>query len=225
MKWTKVTIESWTASFRYPNLISGYQPTLEVPGISTVLGLLSGALGKNIDMSRNYEIGYYFEYVGKTVDLETIYQFEMNKNTVSNKTKSNVIKREILFENKLILYLNDSEMIDALKNPAYPILLGRSSDLAHVSSVETVDLEGQENAKNIRGQIIPINEYVVPGTIQALPTYFTNELPRKNIGTKPYSIVPHYLENREHEYSIPVQHDPSIGKAGVDIYFHKIDFH
>ena len=42
----KIDITSWTASFRYPNLISGYQPTLEVPPLGTVLGLLNAAAGK-----------------------------------------------------------------------------------------------------------------------------------------------------------------------------------
>jgi len=36
MKVFRIDITSWTASFRYPNLISGVQPTLEVPPLSTI---------------------------------------------------------------------------------------------------------------------------------------------------------------------------------------------
>ncbi|WP_298938611.1 CRISPR-associated protein Cas5, partial [uncultured Dysgonomonas sp.] len=39
MKTHRIKINSWTSSFRYPNLISGFQPTLEVPPVSTVMGL------------------------------------------------------------------------------------------------------------------------------------------------------------------------------------------
>ena len=42
----RVRLSSWTCSFRYPNLISGFQPTLHVPPVSTVLGLLNAAAGR-----------------------------------------------------------------------------------------------------------------------------------------------------------------------------------
>ena len=41
MRIYRIEITSWTASFRYPNIISGYQPTLCVPPLSTVLGLIN----------------------------------------------------------------------------------------------------------------------------------------------------------------------------------------
>ena len=82
MKVFRIKITSWTSSFRYPNLISGFQPTLEVPPLSTVLGLI------------NLQIGYYFEFGSKSIDLETIYQIDSNdKNKATNNAKSNVIQR------------------------------------------------------------------------------------------------------------------------------------
>ena len=72
----RIQLSSWTASFRYPNLISGFQPTLDVPPISTVLGLINAAAGKYVDYSL-LTIGYYFEYGAKAIDLETIYQIEL----------------------------------------------------------------------------------------------------------------------------------------------------
>ena len=46
MKFYRIEISSWTASFRYPNILSGIQPTLEVPPLSTVLGLINACAGK-----------------------------------------------------------------------------------------------------------------------------------------------------------------------------------
>ena len=71
MKVYRIKISSWTSSFRYPNIISGFQPTLLVPPISTVLGILNACAGKYI-IHNELLLGYYFEYGGKSVDLETI---------------------------------------------------------------------------------------------------------------------------------------------------------
>ncbi|MGC9355619.1 MAG: CRISPR-associated protein Cas5, partial [Mariniphaga sp.] len=75
MKAFRVKINSWTSSFRYPNLISGFQPTLEVPPVSTVMGLIYAASGKYL-ANQQIELGYYFDFKIKTVDLETIYQIK-----------------------------------------------------------------------------------------------------------------------------------------------------
>ena len=71
----KIDITAWTSSFKYPNLISGFQPTLDVPPISTILGLVNAASGKYIK-HKKLKIGYYFEYSAKQIDLESIYQIE-----------------------------------------------------------------------------------------------------------------------------------------------------
>ena len=65
----RILISSWTSSFRYPNIISGYQPTLHVPPISTVLGILNACAGKYI-RHKHLSLGYYFEYGAEAVDLE-----------------------------------------------------------------------------------------------------------------------------------------------------------
>ena len=81
MKFYRIKISSWTAGFRYPNILSGFQPTLEVPPLSTVLGLINACAGKYLEY-RDFKIGYYFEFGAKEVDLETIYQIERTeKNT------------------------------------------------------------------------------------------------------------------------------------------------
>src|SRR5215510_1538476 len=91
-------ITTYTSSFRYPMLISGTQLTLEVPPISTILGLINAAHGKYIFHKKSL-IGYYFEYAAKAMDVETIYMAEVNKKgNLMATTRSNVIKREVLFD-------------------------------------------------------------------------------------------------------------------------------
>lgn len=216
-----IDIRSWTASFRYPNLISGIQPTLEVPPISTILGLINAAAGYYIN-HRKLSIGYYFEYQGKEMDLETIYMIDTDKGKPNNVAKSNVIKREFLFENFLRIYTTDEAVVNYLKFPVYPLVLGRMNDLASVDivGIHKRDLQEIENAAKIRGQIIPFINNHLPGVIQALPKYFSNTIPRQNIGTESYSILNHHSKVKS---SLKAYRDV-IGKNEVDIYMHHLDF-
>ncbi len=131
MEYFKIEITSWTASFRYPNLISGFQPTLEVPPMSTVLGLINAASG-SYQKYDQLKIGYYFEYEAKCIDLETIYQMDGKNGTTSNQAKSNVIRREFLYNSILNIYLTDENIVSFFTHPVYPIVLGRMNDLASV---------------------------------------------------------------------------------------------
>jgi CRISPR-associated protein Cas5t len=215
----RIKITSWTASFRYPNLISGVQPTLEVPPLSTVLGLLNAAAGQYLE-HENLTIGYYFEFGAKAFDLETIYQIDSDsKGRASNNAKSNIIQREFLFENTLWLYLTDNQLVEYLKQPVYSLLLGRSGDLASVEKIETVELNEVNKASKIKGQIIPLNGNFMAGQLQALPCYFSNTFPRKNLGTEAFSIVSHLSPERK--TAITAFRDEQIGKNGVDVFFHK----
>ncbi|MDX2067388.1 MAG: type I-B CRISPR-associated protein Cas5b [Haliscomenobacter sp.] len=218
MKTYRLDISSWTASFRYPNLISGLQPTLEVPPLSTVLGLINAAAGQYLEHEA-LEIGYYFEFAAKEVDLETIYMIEAGKKGQgSNSAKSNVIQREFLFETRLSLYCSNRKIVDYFRTPVYPLLLGRSSDLATVEQISEVELVEMEKANKIRGQIVPLKGNYLPGVIQALPKYFTNTFPRQNIGTEPYSVI--RFNNFDLATKISAFRDNSLQKDGVDIYFH-----
>jgi CRISPR-associated protein Cas5t len=219
-----IDIESWTASFRYPNLISGYQPTLEVPPISTVLGLMNAAAGDYLQHD-SLEIGYCFRYEGRGIDLETIYQIESNAaGKASNNGKSNVIRREFLFEAKLRIYLKDEKLVEFFKEPVFPIVLGRMNDLASVRSVSKTKLTTVENASKVRGQIIPFLSNRLPGQIQALPIYFSNTIPRNNIGTEPFSIVPHHSKMLQSRLTAFRDEDENSFCCGEEIYFHQLKF-
>ncbi len=212
-----IDITSWTASFRYPNLISGFQPTLEVPPISTILGLINATTG-SYQHYDNLKIAYYFEYKGKDVDLETIYQIGSNKGVPSNNAKSNVIRREFLSDTFLRLYVLDEKIANFFRKPYYPLVLGRMNDLASVSKIERKEIIGLPKAEKLRGQIIPFLEYKLPGQIQALPKYFTDTFPRNNLGTEPYSII---------NYKNKLQADIEVFRdeeKQVDVFFHDLKF-
>jgi CRISPR-associated protein Cas5t len=205
MKAFRIKINSWTSSFRYPNLISGFQPTLEVPPVSTVMGLINAASGKYLE-NKEIELGYYFDFKIKAND----------KNYPDNSVKSNVIQREFLYDCRFFLYLVDEELVSFFRQPAYQLLLGRSCDLAGIESIKQVELLEVQNAR-IGGQVVPFNGNYLPGQIQALPKYFSNTIPRKNMGTEPYSVI---------SYNNPVNSlltgfKPDLEEFDSDIFFHK----
>lgn len=221
MKVYRITISSWTSSFRYPNIISGFQPTLLVPPISTVLGLLNACSGQYLKHKR-LKLGYYFESKAKSVDLETIYQVEINnKGVPKNQVKSNVIRREFLFDCKLYVYLEDEKLVDYFSNPVFQVLLGRSNDLASIEEIKELNLQETTKSTKIKGQVIPLAGNFLPGTLQALPKYFTDTIPRSNIGTEPYSVIP--SDTEDFLTNITAYRDIIDGKE-IDIYFHKLEF-
>jgi len=220
-----IDISSWTASFRYPNLISGFQPTLEVPPISTVLGLINAAAGSYLK-HEVLRLGYYFEFDLKDVDLETIYQVEGNKDKgqPTNKVNSNVVRREFLYGNRLRLYVEDPEIAAYFRQPVFPMLLGRMNDLATVEQVskDPVPLRQMAEAQRIRGQVVPFFNNRLPGVLQALPKYFTDELPRRNLGTEPYSVIG--WRSGDFPSRLTTFRDETAGEQGIDVYFHELDF-
>lgn len=186
----RVSIEAWTASFRYPIFVSGFQPTLPVPPLSTVYGLLSSALGKYVTPS-DLAVGYVFTSTGKGVDIETIY--ELGSSLKNN--KPNICRREILFEPCLTLYLPQAspELEQAFRTPYYPLLIGRSTELAAVTSCERVILRAQEAGK-LGGTVIPFPTNGVYGILQALPTHFSDGIPRQALGTRPFYILKDFIQ-------------------------------
>lgn len=217
----KVDITSWTASFRYPNLISGYQPTLEVPPLSTILGLINAAAGSYQKYDK-LKIGYYFEYEAKAVDLETIYQISSKNGRPTNNAKSNIINREFLFNTLLRLYLLDEYMADYFRQPYYPLVLGRMNDLASVVNIEKGELHSVERAEYVKGQIVPFIGNQLAGQIQALPKYFTDSFPRNNVGTEPYSIISY--SSKTFATDLTAFRDEIKSKQYIDVYFHEVDF-
>lgn len=213
MKAYRINITSWTASFRYPNLISGYQPSLVVPPLSTIYGLISAAVGDYVS-ARDVAIGYVFKFCHQAIELETIYQFNSKSSPLT--TKSNVIRRQVLFDNTLWLYIEDSEIARAFLDPYFQLLLGRSNDLASVDSVTEIEFQTLEQLRDLKGTVVPLGTIPLSAPIQALPISFTNETPRRNLGTRPFYLLEYDYRQQE---SIVIKGflDPEMK---LEIYWH-----
>lgn len=201
MKFLRVLIEGWTASFRYPAFVSGFQPTLPVPPLSTVYGLLSSVKGEIVKPDE-IKVGYIFDYEAKSVDLEQIYEIKALKGN-----KSNIIKREFLVNPKMYLYVNDLDFKQYFESPYYHVLLGRSSDLAMIKSVEVVDLDKKTDVA-LGKTILPFGTEGAYGILQSLPIYFSEDIPRKTVETKPFILMDNYFN-----YDGECFHDKELDKG------------
>lgn len=214
----RIDLSSWVASFRYPLIMSGTQPTLEVPPLSTVLGLINAAAGSYVRYE-NAQIGYYFEYAARAFDTELIYMREVNANMkLTNNSRTNVVQREVLFDALLTIYTDDKRIVQYFDDPVFPLFIGRCDALATVDRIVEKDLQSVENAPYVRGQIVPMNGTLLPGTIMALPMHFTDTNPKEPIGMRPYSVI---------SYDHPAKssllgYRDYVKDQAVDIIFHEV---
>jgi len=183
MQVLRVHIRGWTASFRNPLFISGFQPTLPVPPLSTLYGLLSAAKGDWV-LPSDTSVGFVFTSAGKARDLETTYEFDESR----LKAKSNVCLREFLIDPELYLYTSALWLKPYLERPHYPLLLGRSTELVTVISTKEIELI-QTPTTTYKNTLLPFPMDQIYGPIQSLPTYFTQERPRKPQGIKPFYLI------------------------------------
>ena len=227
MKVLRIHITGWISSFRNPLFISGFQPTLPLPPLSALYGLLTAAKGDWVT-PHDAAIGFVFQSNGKGIDLETVYEFDqtLSPNSKINRRQSglgsrvlysmrmnpNIKKREFLVEPQLYLYTPDLWLKEAFERPCYPLLLGRSSDLATVKSIDEIDLE-RKTETFYCDTLIPFPYPQIHGKMLSLPTHFTAEIPRRPCGTRAY-----YLITGKIKYTGDALHDP---EKNWGVYLHE----
>ena len=87
--------------------------------------------------------------------------------------------------------MTDPKIAEAFTHPYFPILLGRSGDLADVTRVDEIDLKPVRELSRLQGTTVPMGKVPLSAPIHALPVGFTNEIPRRNMGTFPYFLLDH----------------------------------
>lgn len=157
MQVAKICIHAPIASFRYPHFLVGRQLTFDLPPPSTIYGHLASALGQWPDPSP-LRFSYEFTFVSKGFDLEhqhIIWPGRPEKLSTAESARLREwqvthplavggavqpTSREFLFGAKLTLYLQPVDLAAAFRSPVFPVVLGRSQDLASIISVEEIDL-------------------------------------------------------------------------------------
>ncbi|HOI75993.1 MAG TPA: type I-B CRISPR-associated protein Cas5b [Methanofastidiosum sp.] len=203
MEVLRVKLRSLTSTFRYHTFQSGQQPTLPMPPISTLVGLLSAAKGDIVSIDQIDFLGYIFFTKGNGTDLEKTYYLGGDK--------QDILKKDFLVDNTLYLYLPLS-WENYLKNPRYQLLLGRSSDLAYIDEIKKVNLDKKSNVQ-ISNTIVPLGTINAFGTLQPMPIEFNySQTPRRVKKLKPFILV-----SQSFNYPNEAFYDPELD-MGVWIY-------
>lgn len=164
MQVLKIEAEGAVTSFRYPHFMWQMQPTFEMPPPATIYGHICSAVGDWIE-PRGLEFGYQFTFAAKFEDLEHIH--------AGNPATIVPFTRELLFRPRLVLYLNQPDLLPAFRSPRYPVVLGRSQDLFSYRRIEVVTLEQRDRAyfehtllpssleaRSLRGVVVLMPRYV-----------------------------------------------------------------
>jgi CRISPR-associated protein Cas5t len=67
-------------------------------------------------------------------------------NTDGKIEQKNIVNRAFLYDTELYLYLSNVSLEEYFHEPRYPLLLGRSYDLAHITEIKTVELTDKHEA-------------------------------------------------------------------------------
>jgi len=146
----KIVLEGITTSFRYPHFMMGVQPSFSMPPPATIYGHICSALGEWVD-PKGLAFAYHFTAQESVVDLEHIHVLSASTGKLPGSQHPKVLegnvnpfKRTVLFQPRLVLYLNRIEWESTFRSPHYPVVLGRSQDLATYTSINVVDLATSE---------------------------------------------------------------------------------
>ncbi len=192
MKTAFVRVVAESASFRYPFLIR-QQPTMPLPPPSTIFGLLSAAAGRIIKPSET-KIGYRCKWSGREKDLEKIHKYSEDGDFMT----TDILWREILWDVELEIYLSNKELAKAMKTPVYPLLLGRTENLAMTKNVKEIELERRDTVEKIVPYTLaPFPQDKVPGQVLVMPIELSETSPREIISSKCFQIVDYNIHSVE----------------------------
>jgi len=148
MKVAKVQIEAPITSFRYPHFLIGRQAGFDMPPPSTIYGHIASAVGEWFD-PKTVKFAYHFTFEAKGNDLEHQHIISLEKRKKKESIPILTVQphlRDFLFGCRLTLYLDPPELAEAFRHPAFCVILGRSQDIASITSVEVIELERAKGA-------------------------------------------------------------------------------
>lgn len=152
MRALRIELHGTMTSFRYPHFHVGRQPSYPMPPPATIYGHVCSALGEWVDRAAA-RFAYSFTSLGSGDDLELVYMTSVASGRLDKawgypknvEARTNVLPRHVLLHPHLTLYLDAGEQTEewfrAFRSPAFPVLLGRSQDLASYRSVEIIEAE------------------------------------------------------------------------------------
>jgi len=160
-----------TATFRNPEF-QNFHKTLSLPPPTTIMGMAGAAMGmppkatQDFFDQSNFKFGVYGMSDGKAKDTWKFPNLKKNSlngfyNYHPNIAISNVINKEILFNNKFFIAFGSdntdtvNQLVSAFQNPKFALTLGNSDSLAKIKKIETI--QGLSKSNRVRNCIVEGN--------------------------------------------------------------------
>lgn len=211
MRVGRVVVEARVTSFRYPFFVTGRQPTFDIPPPSTIFGHCASALGRWPD-PQEFFFGIHFTYRARSRDLEhqhiasplgprtkTTVPSPSGEERATTEITVQPVERDFLFDTRMTLYLPEA-VANAFRSPVYPVVLGRSQDLAEIVEVSNVELEPPRRVR--------LEHTLLPFRLRPCLRFGTTVLLTRYIGEPP-------VRNVVFERYISL-HDPVFWGEGAD---------
>jgi len=171
-------------SFRVPGEMR-YQSTYLYPPKTTLLGMIGAALGleeEELESLAKLQVGIRLDrHGGVSSDL-----WRIAKLKAGGAAESAVVIRQIVHDASYTIYIASeeptrlTEIQRALRDPAYPLTLGRSDELVIAEKVEEVQLEEAADDTYYTWTVVPFDyrqarhqlQEIKPGMAGTLPQVF-----------------------------------------------------
>ncbi|MCS3901890.1 CRISPR-associated protein Cas5 [Methanococcus voltae] len=175
MKLLHVQFQAYTATFKMPNINSGTMVSIPVPLYSTIVGIISSCMGRELQRDET-KIGFKYSYENKGKDLETTHRLKYDGGLLKQNSENSVTAREFHIKPILDIYLSNLNLKEYFLNPVWTPSLGRSQDVAWITKIEEIDAENITNGK-IKATLVPIDSLkgkTVPGRLIQATDYYYN---------------------------------------------------
>lgn len=186
----RIRLRAYTASFRAPSFVA-YQLSLAVPPLATIFGLLSAAAGRWILPDEVPWLAYCCTYDTRVKDLEAIYSVVRGKREEAPRySERNIVWREFLVHPELLLFL-PIEWREPFRRPRYPLVLGRSQDVAFTEEMVETTLDPVEQGQ-VSGVLLPVHliaQNSVTAVLHNLPIAFTADPDRQPVRVEMFGII------------------------------------
>ena len=218
MQVLKVVAEGLTTSFRYPHFMQQIHPSFQMPPPATIYGHICSALGDWFDPA-GVQFAYHFTHRGVVKDVEHIIVLSPSRGYLPDTRITKVLQgnvtpfeRDLLFQPRLTLYLNQPGWEPAFRSPRYAVILGRSQDLFTYTHISVVELE-QANRAYFEHTLAPHEMALrtMRGVTVLMPRYLDYARNRSPVFSRYVVIGGRVLSDEFYEFS-----DRSNGPYWVD---------
>jgi CRISPR-associated protein Cas5t len=193
-------MEGTLTSFRYPHFHVGHQPSYPMPPPATIYGHVCSVVGDWVKPGSAH-FAYSFSCDGEGDDLELLHMAAVSTGKLDKswgyikniEVQTNVLPRQVLLHPKLTLYLDAGDETESwlpqFFSPQYPVLLGRSQDLAAYRTIEIVELR-QSEFGYFENTLLPwaMRDRIPVGTTFQMPKFIDPE-DRRRVSWERYVVL------------------------------------